>query len=266
MRYVKPEVFLIAEPNLDTGVIAEYLDAVGGETWIDRMEPLVDRGEVSHSEALIEFAGKLCYRAWAPELNANVKRVRDDNAAYLANIVQSLHGSVTEHAQYTFIFHNVSRVFTHELVRHRAGTAFSQESMRYVRLTDIPFWMPEWAHNDREFMDRAESLLGQMEEFQVWMADHFHLDDDGVPFSEKKAKTSFMRRFAPDGVATGIVFSANVRALRHILQLRTDLSAEEEIRLVFDEVGHIMKAKLPSMFADFNRDDDGQWIPEHRKI
>ena len=43
------------------------------------------------------------------------------------------------------MLHNVSRVATHELVRHRAGVAVSQESLRFVRLDDLPFWFPEWA-------------------------------------------------------------------------------------------------------------------------
>ena len=115
------------------------------------------------------------------------------------------------------------------------GTAVSQESLRFVRLDEIPFWFPDWAREDPELMKRATALLGQMEEFQRWMAEHFGLDEEGVPFHEKKEKTSFMRRFAPDGVATGIVWTANIRTLRHTIEARTDPGAEEEIRLVFGE-------------------------------
>ena len=93
-------------------------------------------------------------RPWAPGLNANVSKVREDSAEYLRNILKSGHGSVLEHANFTFLFHNVSRVFTHELVRHRAGAAYSQESMRFVRLTDIPFWFPDWAKADKELMPK----------------------------------------------------------------------------------------------------------------
>jgi len=61
--------------------------------------------------------------------------VRSDRREYFENLLRSAHGSVLEHAGYSFALRNVSRVFTHELVRHRAGSAFSQESLRYVRLT-----------------------------------------------------------------------------------------------------------------------------------
>jgi len=154
---------------------------------------------------------------------------------------------------------------THELVRHRPGTAVSQESLRFVRLADIPFWFPEWAREDEELMKRAGALLADMESFQRWMAGHFGLDDEGVPFHEKKHKTSFMRRFAPDGVATGLVWSANVRALRHTIEARTDPGAEEEIRLVFGRIGELMRAEAPALFGDYEV-RDGAWIPGWRKV
>lgn len=206
-----------------------------------------------------------CYRAWEPGLNPNVSKVRNDHAAYLNNILKSAHGSVLEHASFTFVLHNVSRVMTHELVRHRPGTAVSQESLRFVRLDDIPFWFPDWARADPELMKRASALLDQMEEFQRWMAGHFGLDDAGLPFHEKKHKTSFMRRLAPDGVATGIVWTANIRSLRHTIEARTDPGAEEEIRLVFGKIAELMRAEAPLLFGDYEV-RDGAWVPQWRKV
>ena len=155
---------------------------------------------------------------------------------------------------------------THELVRHRPGTAVSQESLRFVRLDDIPFWFPDWAREDPELMKRATALLDQMEEFQRWMAEHFGLDEEGVAFHEKKHKTSFMRRLAPDGVATGIVWTANIRTLRHTIEARTDPGAEEEIRLVFGKIAELMRAEAPALFGDYEVSDDGAWVPQWRKV
>lgn len=200
-----------------------------------------------------------------PGLNPNVKKVRTDQDEYLEHILESGHGSVLEHANFTFVFHNVSRVFTHELVRHRAGTAISQESMRFVRLEEIPFWFPEWAQEDQELMDLATDILDQLTEFQMLMADHFGLDEPGMSFTEKKAKTSFMRRFAPEGIATGIVWTANIRTIRHVIEARTNSSAEEEIRMVFGMVGEIMKAMAPALFGDYEV-IDGAWIPKWKKV
>ncbi len=269
MRNVKPEVFLIARPQIDYADVTDYLREVGGESWLERLDR--DRLDAyagtpdPDAQDLIELAGRLCYRSWKPGLNPNVQRVRDNQASYLRNILSSGHGSVLEHASFTFILHNVSRVFTHELVRHRPGTATSQESLRFVRLDEIPFWFPEWALADAELLKRATALLGEMESFQLWMADHFRLDDESVKMHEKKHKTSFMRRFAPEGVATGLVWTANIRTLRHTIEARTDQGAEEEIRLVFGKIGELMLAEAPALFGDYTV-IDGTWVPSWRKV
>ena len=262
MRSVEPEVFLVARPRLDYDQIAAYLREVGGESWLERL----DRGELAgDAQNLAEFAGRLCYRSWEPGLNPNVTRIRADQEPYLENILASAHGSVLEHATFSFVLHNVSRVLSHEIVRHRPGTAVSQESLRFVRLADIPFWFPDWALADEELIKRASAVLDQLEEFQRWMAGHFGLDEEGVKFGEKKHKTSFMRRFAPDGVATGLVWTANIRTLRHTIEARTDPGAEEEIRLVFGKIGALMRAEAPALFGDYTV-TDGMWVPRWRKV
>ena len=261
LRRVEPQVRLIARPELDYDEVADYLAEVGGESWLER----VDRGDLDDAQNLAEFAGRICYRSWEPGLNPNVTRIRSDQGEYLRNILASAHGSVLEHVSFSFVLHNVSRVATHELVRHRAGAAVSQESLRFVRLDDLPFWFPQWAEQDTELMERATTLLEQMEAFQGWMAGHFGLEEEGVRFSGKKAKTSFMRRFAPEGVATGLVWTANVRTLRHVIENRTAPGAEEEIRLLFGKVGELMAKEAPALFGDYQV-QDGAWIPGWRKV
>jgi thymidylate synthase (FAD) len=262
MRETAPSVHLIARPSIDVAAMRDYLDAVGGLSWLDRRQAeSVD--EPNAAEMLIEFCGRVCYRSWEPGLNKNVTRVRTDQHEYLGNLLSSLHGSVLEHANYTFAFRNVSRVFTHELVRHRAGSAFSQESLRYVRLTDIGFRVPPALEPIR---DQVISLVEQLEEFQVSAAEALGLDDEGVPFSVKKEVTSALRRLAPIGLSTDIIWTANIRTLRHVIEMRTSPGAEEELRLVFGRVAEMMRVEAPSLFQDFSRADDGSWIPAFRKV
>jgi thymidylate synthase (FAD) len=261
-----PKVHLISYPNLDWGAILSYLQDVGERTGTDAAEWGKKLAKEAPAELLVELGGRLCYRSWVPGANVNVTRVREDSTEYLGNILRSGHGSVLEHANFSFIFDDVSRVFTHEMVRHRAGVAVSQESMRFVRLTDIPFWFPEWARGDEALMKRSIDLLHEMEAHQNWMADHFGLDEEGVDFSTKKHKTSFMRRFAPDGVATGMLCTINVRALRHIIYMRTALGAEEEIRLVFDQVARLALNEIPNLMQDYSPNENGEWIPDFLKV
>ncbi len=157
----------------------------------------------------------------------------------------------------------MSRVFTHELVRHRAGSAFSQESLRYVRLRDIGFRVPPALEPVRE---QVVTLVEQLEDFQLSAAEALEIDAEGVPFHVKKEVTSALRRLAPIGLSTDIVWTANVRTLRHVIEMRTADGAEEELRLVFDRVARIMVDEAPSLFQDFARTDAGSWTPTYSKI
>lgn len=263
MHGTTPSVFLIARPSVDAAAMRAYLDEVGGGSWLDMREREHATEPVAAGELLVEFAGRICYRSWEPGLNVNVTRIRTDRRAYFANVLRSAHGSVLEHASYSFAFRDCSRVFTHELVRHRAGSAFSQESLRYVRLTDIGFRVPPALEPVR---DQVISLVEQLEEFQLSAAEELGLDDDGVPFAVKKEVTSALRRLAPIGLSTDILWTANVRTLRHVIEMRTAPGAEEELRLVFDEVARLMVAEAPNLFQDFARQEDGSWVPEWHKV
>ena len=87
------------------------------------------------------------------------------------------------------------------------------------------------------------------------MTEKFKLDDE-KSFAKKKKLTSRMRRLAPLGLLTNIGWSANLRSLRYIVPLRTHKSAEEEIRMVFAEVGRVCKEKYPNIFFDM------EWYPD----
>lgn len=256
-----PQVFLVARPSVVTEGMRGYLESVGGTSWLELREDT--RSELSDGELLAEFGGRMCYRSWEPGLNPNVTRIRTDQREYFANVLRSAHGSVLEHANYSFAIRGVSRVFTHELVRHRAGSAFSQESLRYVRLTDIGFRVPPALEPLR---DQVISIVEQLEEFQLSAADQLELDSGEMPFHIKKEITSALRRLAPIGLSTDILWTANVRTLRHVIEMRTADGAEEELRLVFNLVAEIMKTEAPSLFQDLTRTEDGSWVPEWRKV
>ncbi len=262
MHATEPKVFLIARPSIALEGMRGYLSDVGGESWLERRLEEAD-GQPNAGELIVEFGGRACYRSWEPGLNPNVTRVRTDQREYFANILKSAHGSVLEHANWSFALRNVSRVFTHELIRHRAGSAFSQESLRYVRLTDIGFRVPPALEPVRE---QVLSIVERLEEFQLSAARELGIDEEGVPFHVKKEVTSALRRLAPIGLSTDILWTANARTLRHVIEMRTAPGAEEELRLVFDQLARIMQVEAPGLFQDFERGEDGAWVPEHRKV
>jgi thymidylate synthase (FAD) len=260
MRDTTPQVEVIARPSVDLEALERYLKTVGGEEWLEMRSEQEDG--LNPGQLLIEAAGRACYRSWKEGLNPNVKRVRKDQGEYFINILRSGHGSVLEHANYSFILWDVSRIFTHEIVRHRAGSAFSQESMRFVRIKDMGFRIPDSLESLRP---QIIQILETLEDFQISAADHFGLDEEGVPFHDKKEITSAMRRLAPEGISTMIIWTANVRTLRHVIQARTDPGAEEELRYVFNKIGMIMKEEAPLLFGDFVV-EDGAWKTDYRKV
>lgn len=264
MRYTNSEVHLIAKPQINWAGLEKYLKSVGAKDWFDHK---LYEDEIPDAEILVEAAGRICYRSWAPGLNTNVTRVREDRGEYFENIMKSAHGSVLEHASFSFVLQNVSRVVTHELARHRAGTATSQESLRFVRLEDIPFHMPYWMLDDSyEYLrEQIDEYLEAGEELQKLMAAWFDLNDPDKSFHEKKHKTSFMRRLAPEGLTTDLIWTANVRTLRHVIDVRTDPGAEEEIRGVFLQVFEIVSKEVPLLFADFEV-EKGHARPKYKKV
>ncbi len=258
MHRVTPKVFMIGESAIGAG-LTDYLRHIGTK-WVP------GKTESSDGETLTEFMGRLCYRSWEPGMNANVTKIREDQKKYLYNILKVKHGSVLEHAVTHWVFADVSRVFTHELVRHRAGMAFSQESLRFVRLEDLGLWLPPEVEADPELVSLFEEHFKSAGELQIKLAKAFKLDEPGMPFSEKKKCTSAMRRVAPIGLATTIGVSMNFRALRHVVTMRSAGGAEAEIRLVVDGIMGVCQARWPMIFQDFTKQPDGGWVPKFEKI
>lgn len=271
MNRVRPKVYVLAKTQLHK---PEYLTLSSdeGEVSVPGLRDMLHQLDVldwrtdatSDLDTLSEVAGRLCYMSFVPGMNPNVKTIREGNETYLGNVLSQKHGSVFEHANITFAFLNCSRVLTHELVRHRAGMGYSQQSMRYVRLTDLPMVMPDEIMVDPELAGQVLSICTSIEEFLQTVTDKFDLEH--ASFKVKKQITSAMRRMVPHGVGTHIIWTANMRALRHLLEARTNVGAEEEIRYAFNIVGQYAKTLVPNAFQDFTVNELGEWIPAYSKV
>lgn len=192
-----------------------------------------------------------CYESYEPRLNPNVSRIRESPKDYFENIIRSGDGSILEHGWQSFALLGVSRICSHEIVRHRVGTAISQESLRYVRPRDIGFWIPEELSPDqaqamRKAVEDAESAYRKLEDQVPW---------EKLPMQEKKRLTSALRRILPDGIATNMIWSANHRTLRWLIEMRTDPAAEIEIRMVFNQIADICIRDYPYLYGDFQATD-----------
>lgn len=270
MKWVEPQVYKIGESCINREEAARFLEDIGAHDWLAKQPWYQARSldELNSAEALTEIAGRSCYKSFGVGLNPNITRIRQDSKEYIRNVLGKGDGSIFEHAVVHFVFRDASRVFTHELVRHRAGVAISQESLRYVRPTELRMTLVPGSELSR--MKNLDELGRAIEtNFAMYqkLADATIRED--MKFDEKKAWTSALRRMLPDGIATTIVWSANHRTLRWVLEMRTSPGAEVEMRYIFDKVGDILVRDYPTLYQDFEKKphDDGvghQWVPTIR--
>ncbi len=230
MLYRAPIVTMLARPSFSA---PEHLEV----NWL---------GPSTDGERLAEFAGRLCYMSQA---NPAGRSTRD----YLENIKRQGHGSVLEHANYTMLLEGVSRSLTHELVRHRAGFAYSQLSQRYVDESDAAFVVPPAILGDEALektwkgeIDRALAayvqLVGELMEQYAWIPERVH---------RRKMAREAARGVLPNSTETKIVVTANARAWRTMLELRAGEGADLEIRRMAVAVLKLLREEAPGFFSDF---------------
>jgi len=237
----EPRVYLVGKTQMDQDVVDQFLD--------DEATTWQTDGD-SGSELLSELAGRVCYMSFGE------RQGRRSNHDYLANIISMAHGSVLEHAVWNFLVTGVSRSFTHELIRHRAGWAYSQLSQRYVDEAEAAYVEPAiiaadpdlhavWLHaiqtSHRAYQDLASGLSAKIAR---------DFSDLALRDKRKKAREA-ARSVLPNATETKIVMSANGRALRHFVEYRGAADAEPEIRSVALRVLRIMQVEAPSLFRDY---------------
>jgi thymidylate synthase (FAD) len=203
-------------------------------------------GESTDGERLAEYAGRLCYMSQKNPANRETRE-------YLENIKKQGHGSVLEHANYSILLEGVSRSLTHELVRHRAGFAYSQLSQRYVDESQANFVVPpaivgeealekEWQTQIDQAQQSYVRLVEHLMERYSWVADKVH---------RRKMAREAARGVLPNSTETKIVVTANARAWRTMLELRSSEGAELEIRRCAIAVLKLLKKETPAFFSDF---------------
>ncbi len=244
-NFVMPKVFFVGTTSVNLVQLKEYLKYTNQISFYEEIQQAITEG-LSTGEILCSFYAKLCYAALTTDKNKNISRVRaiKDN---IIGTINSLHGSVFEHCSLNFVITDCSRVFTHELVRHRVGTAFSQTSGRYVRNDNLkviidPILEPVY--------DEVEAIRKQIEEGYKIL--EFKMMQGVTDFDKKKKITSALRRIMPNGQANEIGFSVNLRTLRQTIEARTSKHAEWEIRVIFNQIYNLVKDKYPAIFADAN--------------
>lgn len=243
-KLVTPKVYLVGQTEVNIDEITKYLDDSDNTDFLKSIEEAQAAG-ISTAEILCSLFAKMCYKSLTLGQNKNVIRIRDikDN---LIGCFKTGHGSIFEHISFNFIAADCSRVFTHELIRHRPGMAYSQNSGRYIRVDEIDIvFDPILEPVKDDIIETIDFIEKKYKEIE----DKLNINNL-KDFELKKKLTSALRRIAPNGQSNEIAFTANLRSLRHLILVRTSRHAEWEIRVIFEQVYKIMKEKYPLMFAD----------------
>ena len=192
---------------------------------------------IPNPELTIAHAASTCYDSKPKELEPARKMIKA--------IIKSGHESCVEHASATFVLDGISRVVTHELVRHRIGFSYSQRSQRYVNEHQPSYVIPEEIAGSSKALEVFQDAMNA-----AWAA-YSKLQAVGM-------RNEIARYVLPNACTTKITVTANFRAWRNFLKLRCSKRAQPEIReLAYKLLDELCKI-APSCFEDLKDESNLQ--------
>ncbi|WP_035588436.1 FAD-dependent thymidylate synthase [Hippea jasoniae] len=175
------------------------------------------------------ISARNCYSSTPP------RKLNDDEIKrILRQVIGSGHLSVIEHVSFTFLVEGISRVATHQLVRHRLAS-YSQQSHRYTKIKQESFVIPPSINDNEE----AKKLFNEVVEKSLEVYEKL------IAMGIKKEDARFV---IPQAVSSNIVITMNARELLHFFTLRCCVRAQWEIRALAIEMLKLAKSKAPVIF------------------
>lgn len=270
--FVEAGVAMTAATLFDPGGAKAFLggwdESLGFGDYLDDLPGPTEEHFGDDGGLLAKAAGQLCY------LSLGANRTRNADAGrYVENVLKQKHGSVLEHASFTFLIWGVDRALTHELVRHRVGFSYSQASQRYCDAGTLRFVMrpeiqverlPADADDDlrkrldmerRYFVsdiDEARSSHGRRVERLAKAAEAGHpsLWADTAT-ARRKRVNQVARRALPNETEAPIVVTGNGRSWRAFIDKRAGAAADAPIRELAVKVLRCLQVRSPLLFGDY---------------
>ena len=261
-----PTVQLISRPEIDWGALDAFLEA-NGKPRVEESIRSAAALDLDPGLVLVEASARICYDSYA--------KGRTDIEDFIRNLLSHKDGSVLEHVNYTFAISGISRSLSHELVRHRAGFAYSQRSQRFVDESGCAFVIPPLLleHGTPEDIEQFESNMRDRLVDYSEFADALEqiAPDDGYPRATEKRKAvrSAARSVLPNATETKMIVTGNVRAWRHFIEMRASEFADAEIHRLAFHILRILQEEAPLLFNDFSvihRGGRTVAVPEFSKV
>ncbi len=211
-------------------------------------------------EKLIASAAKLCYSPVGAE--RIMEGLEEENTNRFLQMLMDLgHESPIEHVSFTFAAEGVSRVLTHQLVRHRIGCSYSQQSQRYVKLEQFEYIIPPAIESVPEA--KAKFIKAMQDDQKAYneiteILFNKHIErllSEGK--SEKRARQGAekcsiedARYVFPNACETKIIFTMSARALMNFFKHRCCNRAQWEIRALAEDMLRQLKKVAPTLFKN----------------
>jgi thymidylate synthase (FAD) len=186
-------------------------------------------------EELLEHAGRVCYRS----------ETRGEPARFLQARIREGHESLIEHASASFEVCGLSRAASHQLVRHRLAS-YSQESQRYVDMSD-----PEWV--------LPEEIAARPEARAVWERFSGEVTEAYRALRGLGGRKEDARFVLPNAAATRLVVTMDFRELLHVFRLRISPEAQWEIRALCVAMLELVHPHAPNVFGPLRDELRGRW-------
>src|SRR3712207_2667034 len=243
---------MLARPRTNLAGLGGFLEGFDPDlhfpAYIDDPTRLPD------SSQLCKTAGQLCYASFGPRRTTN-----ENAAAYFERLTSAGHGSVLEHANFSFLLYGISRSVTHELVRHRAGVGISQISQRYVSVAVLRFVERPEYQSDPElhklFEERADRAAA---EYEIMATRLLERQGEGNSFLDAEHKTDARKKeqqtsrsLLTSATKTPMLFTVKFVSMRYMIWMRANEHAESEIRALAVRIFLCLFAAYPILFGDY---------------
>jgi thymidylate synthase (FAD) len=209
-------------------------------------------------EKLVSAAAKLCYSHLSGE-NLIDELDEEEAKKFIGKLRDLGHESPLEHISFSFSVEGVSRVLTHQLVRHRIAS-YSQRSQRYVKEVQFDYIVPPSLNGDYEAkkiyieqMIKAQKAYDKLTD----MLYKKHLPNFKKKYFGEKAEYMAEKRamedaryVLPNACETKIMITMNARTLLHFFNLRCCNRAQWEIREMAEEMLKQVKEVAPILFKN----------------
>jgi thymidylate synthase (FAD) len=195
----------------------------------------------------IASSARTCYQS-------QDKSTPENDLKLVRNLMKREHFAMFEFSNMNVRFSNVSRGFTHEMVRHRLAS-FAQESTRYVKENDLHVIVPPHKNENEFYPDLDNGILG------ISLSSALEVSQNAYRTLLKAGwKLEDARQVLPIATQAQIVVGANIREWRHIFKMRCDIFAHWEIRSVMLNLLRWCRENIPVVFEDFKffKTDSGE--------